>query len=598
MIKEYLTCIKLPNILSKKNIKDKLKHLCLKIDILKLTSCSKDNKNNDLKSLEELSGKFGYSLIKTQKELEELLKNYYFSSGLLTFDFSKKYNILPLDSTEKEKEDKILKLAINDPYDYELLDRISTLLNQTSDKKILFHLARLDNIKAVLKKIEDGDIGEKEIDRYSLHTLSREIQKNISGQIDIIKLVGQIILKAYEEGASDVHIEPYEDRVEVRFRVDGVLRDGLGGILPKEKLNELVARIKILADMDIAEKRKPQDARIKSNKVLEHLKKSVKFDLRVSTFPTVNGEKVVMRILKKEALKGKLNELHMPSKVQNILEEKITTSQGFILISGPTGSGKTTTLYSALASIDKDTKNILTIEDPVEYQLEGVYQMQVNHKIGVTFAKGLKTTLRQDPDVIMVGEIRDEETAQIAIQASLTGHLVFSTIHTNDAVGIITRLLEMNIKSYLIADSLSLAMAQRLVRKICKTCTTTKSEQEMLNDLVKYKINGKDELEKLLGFELKDLQYKDKYPYGSGKVLGGDCPKCKGEGYDGRDGIYGYVNINKELKELLHSKEIPTRGEIERVTKDDRQTLLESAKDKLIAKVTTIEEIVRVLVQR
>jgi general secretion pathway protein E len=340
----------------------------------------------------------------------------------------------------------------------------------------------------------------------------------------IIRYVNAIIFKAFEDRASDVHVEPFEDRLKVRFRIDGSLQD----VASEEKnfQSSIISRIKVMAGMNIAEKRLPQDGRIG----IKIAGKEV--DIRVSTVPTQFGERVVMRLLDKSSAVLDLKELGISNRNLEVIERLVQKPNGIILVTGPTGSGKTTTLYAAMMRINNPDLNILTVEDPIEYQLPGVGQMQVNAKIDFTFANGLRAILRQDPDVVMVGEIRDAETAEIAIQASLTGHLVFSTLHTNDAAGAITRLIDMGIEPFLVASSLLAVVAQRLVRKLCVVCR----EEYELSDL---------EI-KELGLDPTQLSSRKAYRPGTA-----NCPSCQNLRYRGRGGIHELLIIDEQVRSLI-----------------------------------------------
>lgn len=339
----------------------------------------------------------------------------------------------------------------------------------------------------------------------------------------IIRLLNALLSQAIKEGASDVHIETFEDRVIIRFRVDGVLRDVLE---PQRILAPLiVSRIKVMAKLDIAEKRLPQDGRI----TLRIGGRAV--DVRVSTLPTSHGERVVLRLLDKQSARLDLAELGMEKNALSIMKKWIAIPHGIILVTGPTGSGKSTTLYAALTALNSQTRNILTVEDPIEYDLMGIGQTQVNHKVNMTFAKGLRAILRQDPDVVMVGEIRDLETAQIAIQASLTGHLVLSTLHTNSAIGAITRLNDMGIEPFLISSSLIGVLAQRLMRILCQHCkkavTATPSECTLMG----------------IAFDNPPTLYQ---PVG--------CMHCRNTGFNGRSGVYELCAIDETLRTMIHDQ--------------------------------------------
>ena len=377
----------------------------------------------------------------------------------------------------------------------------------------------------------------------------------------IIRYVNAIIFKASSERDSDVHIEPYEDNLKVRFRIDGVLYE----VAREDKQFQaaIISRIKVMAGLNIAEKRLPQDGRIG----LKIAGKDV--DIRVSTVPTQFGERVVMRLLDKTTTVLDLEQIGLQGRNLKLVEKLIQKPNGIILVTGPTGSGKTTTLYSCLTRINTPDLNILTVEDPIEYQLSGIGQMQVNPKINFTFANGLRAILRQDPDVVMVGEIRDTETADIAIQASLTGHLVLSTLHTNDAAGAITRLFDMNIEPFLVASSLLAVMAQRLVRKLCPCCR------------IPYELNDAELRE--LGLNPNEISSRKAY-----KPSGG-CPECQ-NGYSGRSGIHELLVINDEIRSLILQKY--DSSTIKNVAvRNGFQTLRVDGARKVLEGITSMEEV-------
>ncbi|MEO5333237.1 MAG: type II secretion system ATPase GspE [Magnetococcus sp. YQC-5] len=381
----------------------------------------------------------------------------------------------------------------------------------------------------------------------------------------IIRLINALVTEAVKKGASDIHLEPYEDRLSVRFRVDGVLRKVLE---PKRALAPLIAsRVKVMARLDIAEKRLPQDGRIS----LRIAGRPV--DVRVSTLPTGHGERVVMRLLDKQAGRLGLEELDMMPSIRDALNRLIHRPNGIILVTGPTGSGKTTTLYAVLRKLNETTRNIMTVEDPIEYELEGIGQTHVNTKVDLTFARGLRAILRQDPDIVMVGEIRDVETARIAVQASLTGHLVLSTLHTNSAIGAVARLKDMGVEPYLLSSSLAGVLAQRLVRMLCQECKVPRkvSAQEW-GDLA---------LTDGPWSAIPDQLYRPK-----------GCDACLGSGFAGRAGIYELVPIDDTLKGLIHDnageRDLTSHARTFTTSlRDDGLRLLHSGR-------TTIEEIMRV----
>ena len=403
------------------------------------------------------------------------------------------------------------------------------------------------------------DMGE-EMDLFHLINELPKTEDLLEKQDDapIIRLLNALLSEAIKAGASDVHIETFEDRVLVRFRVDGILREVLE---PQRILAPLiVSRIKVMAKLDIAEKRLPQDGRI-TLRIGGHA-----VDVRVSTMPTSHGERVVLRLLNKQNARLDLTHLGMDAKTLTLMQKVLAIPHGIILVTGPTGSGKTTTLYAALTTLNNASRNILTIEDPIEYDLPGIGQTPVNHKVNMTFAKGLRAILRQDPDVVMVGEIRDLDTAQIAIQASLTGHLVLSTLHTNTAVGAITRLDDMGIEPFLLSSSLIGVIAQRLVRLLCPHCkeahTANKTECELLHvkSATIYRPKG--------------------------------CEECRNLGYSGRSGIYELIAIDDNLRTMIHDR--VAEQELKKYTRTIFPSIRHDGFQRVLAGATSIEEILRV----
>ena len=372
---------------------------------------------------------------------------------------AERYTLVPL-----KKDGNRLTIAMNDPTNFYAIDDvrmvsgcdISIVLSEQQDI-----INAINNFYGVSGRV-GGSLNKLKEDSFA--PVIRRVEDS-SEDAPIIKIVNSVIEQAVRDKASDIHIEPQEDDTRVRFRVDGVLRNAV--TLPKNSHSAIISRIKIMAEMDIAEKRLPQDGRIN----IEQGGRDI--DLRISTLPTILGEKVVMRILDKTAASIDINDLAFTAKNMELYSSLFNSSYGIVLVTGPTGSGKSTTLYSTLTNINNPNKNIITVEDPVEYRIEGVNQVAVNNKAGLTFANGLRSILRQDPNIIMVGEIRDVETARISIHAALTGHLVFSTLHTNDAAGAITRLIDMGVEPFLVASALRGVVAQRLVRRICPHCKET-----------------------------------------------------------------------------------------------------------------------------
>ena len=386
------------------------------------------------------------------------------------------------------------------------------------------------------------------------------------GEIEgpIIKIVNGILIKAIKLAASDIHFEPFEKNFRVRYRVDGVLRRDM--LLPIQIKNAIVSRLKIMARLDIAEKRLPQDGRIKLR-----MAKGREMDFRVSSLPVLFGEKVVLRLLDKSSLQLDMTKLGFEEESLTEFMGAVHKPVGMILVTGPTGSGKTTTLYSALSDLNKESENILTAEDPIEYNFMGINQVQMHEDIGLTFASPLRSFLRQDPDIIMVGEIRDFETAQIAIQAALTGHLVLSTVHTNDASGTITRLIDMGIEPFLISSAVILILAQRLIRKICAECKEpVKIPAQLLIDLGVHP----DEVKSFTAFK------------------GKGCTTCNGTGYKGRLGLYEVMTMKEEVKELVLARASASEIKKEAI-RLGMKTLRQSAIQKVRNGMTTIEEVFR-----
>lgn len=374
----------------------------------------------------------------------------------------------------------------------------------------------------------------------------------------IIKLINATITKAVKARASDIHLEPFENKLSIRFRVDGVLREVLQ--YQKNITQMIISRIKIMSKLDISERRLPQDGRIS----ISVGKRDI--DLRVSTLPSSFGERVVLRILEKDKTHIQLDQLGFSNEILKNFRKNLGKNEGIILVTGPTGSGKTTSLYSGLREISDRSQNILTIEDPVEYALEGIGQTQVNTKTGLTFAKGLRAILRQDPDIVMVGEIRDKETAEIAIQASLTGHLVLSTVHTNSAVNAITRLRDMGIEPYLLSSSLVYVLSQRLVRQLCPHCKTLDDDNKNLLD--KYKIKGK-----------------------AYKSVG--CNKCDNTGYKGRLSIGEYISIDEKISEFIHNS--ASENEISEYVYANNKRIYENGLQVVANGDTSLSELMRVI---
>ncbi len=405
-------------------------------------------------------------------------------------------------------------------------------------------------------KLEEGEQEETE----SLEDILE------GSEAPVIQLLNSTFLKAVRAGASDIHFEPYSDYVLIRFRLDGVLHEI--NRLPKSSYPSVVSRIKVMAKLNVAEKRLPQDGRIRIRIGEKEM------DLRVSTLPTIFGERVVIRLLDRSNKILTLQELGYLEEDLKKLENMISKPYGLILVTGPTGSGKSTTLYASLLKLKSPRKNIITIEDPIEYQIDGISQIQVNPKINLTFANGLRSILRQDPDIIMVGEIRDVETAEIAIHASMTGHLVLSTLHTNDAPSAVTRLVDMGVESFLVASSLEGVIAQRLVRRICPHCkvsfTPPETEINEINRLVGQQV-----------LEDGDVLYK-----------GEGCDKCFGTGYKGRIAIAEIMEVDEELRSVI-SKTPESNIIRQNALEKGMKTLLKDGIQKALAGITTVEEVIQ-----
>ncbi len=484
------------------------------------------------------------------------------------------YEKIPYKLIQKSKivpyhfEDNTVKLAITNPSDLHPMDEVRFFLKGFD---VSFTLAPEPEIQRIIhthfdKSASDAKEMMDEMSEGALSEFSDLDNDNLdlSNEAPIIKMVNVILSQAVSERASDIHVEAYEKSVSVRYRVDGVLHKVLSP--PKSYQAGIISRIKIMANLNIAENRLPQDGRIK----LKLAGKDI--DIRVSTIPCQYGERVVMRLLNKTDQKYSLETMGFSEELKTNFRKLIYYPHGIILVTGPTGSGKSTTLYSSLSELNTPERNIITCEDPIEYQFDGISQMQMQEKIGLTFATGLRAILRQDPDVVMVGEIRDEETARIAIQASLTGHLVFSTLHTNDAASAVTRLTDMGIEPYLITSTVLGFIAQRLVRVICKSCkkpfVPTEKDLELLQISKKELVDG--HLHK-----------------------GEGCSNCMGSGFKGRMGIYELLVLNNEIKsQILKGADATVLNEY--ALKAGMIALRTYGKQKVIEGITTSEEILRV----
>ena len=442
------------------------------------------------------------------------------------------------------------------------------LLEKKTGQPIIPYLTTQENITNALVRYQKGI--QKEFNEIIQENISQAKKGLQAEDLPIIKIVDTIIQYAYENKASDIHLEPREEKTLVRFRIDGILHDIID--LPKIVHDLMVTRIKILAKLRTDEHRSAQDGKIRFKLDEENL------DIRVSIIPIVESEKVVMRLLAERRRQFSLEDLGLDAPDLVKLKKEYAKPYGMILATGPTGSGKTTTLYGILKILNRREVNISTIEDPVEYDIEGVNQIQVDPKTNLTFASGLRSILRQDPNIIMVGEIRDEETADIAINSAMTGHLVLSTLHTNDAPTALPRFLEMKIEPFLIASTVNVIIAQRLVRKICSQCIV--SEQISLNQL-KNKFSS-ELIEKYLGKEKKEVRIY----HGKG------CPVCSQTGYSGRVGIFEVLVINEAIRQLIMRR--ANADEIrQQAVKDGMKTMIEDGMSKVLAGITTIEEVLR-----
>jgi general secretion pathway protein E len=483
----------------------------------------------------------------------------------IPIQFLKKYKMVPVVRSDGTY------IAVNDPTLFQPLDDLHLILGWDGVKTVLAPYSAIlsainfaydmssDSAEQVIQDMRDED-------RDIIISAVEETGDLLDDTSDapIIKLVNLMLSQAVKARASDIHIEPYQNRIKIRHRVDGILYDMLSP--PKHVQSTLISRIKIMAKLNIAEKRLPQDGRIE----IKIGDKNV--DIRVSTIPTAFGERVVLRLLDKTHVLLNLPDLGMSDKRLEIFNELITSAHGIILVTGPTGSGKTTTLYAALSSLNNPDINIITIEDPIEYQIEGIGQIQVNPKIDITFANGLRSIVRQDPDVILVGEIRDLETAEIAIQAALTGHLVFSTLHTNDSASAVTRLIDMGIEPFLVTSSVIGILAQRLVRNVCKVC-----KEEYMPD---------EE-------SLENIGITPEMSLGKKIYKGKGCQNCLNTGYKGRTGIFELMILDDAIKSLI-LKTSDSNAIKKKAVNRGMVNLRQDGALKVLNGITTVEEILRV----
>ena len=491
-------------------------------------------------------------------------------------NFARQTRTLPL-----WREGEVALVAMSDPLDVAALDHLRSLIGAVVEPRIVTEAVLIDALNAAYDRAmqASGELddalkeGDEDLDELA-HDFEEQQDLLDAGddEAPIIRLVNSLLKRAVKEKVSDIHIEPYDREVVVRFRKDGVLHEI---IKPQKRFQKAIAsRVKIMGQLNIAETRLPQDGRIRIKIAGRDI------DIRLSTVPTSHGERIVMRLLDKSAVLLNLEDLGFDSEQLATMEMLINKSHGIILVTGPTGSGKTTTLYAALSRINKPDLNILTAEDPVEYQLNGIGQTPVNAKIGLTFASALRSFLRQDPDVIMVGEIRDLETAEIAIQASLTGHLVFSTVHTNDAPGAITRLVDMGVEPFLVASSLVGILAQRLVRHVCRRCR------------VAY-VPTDDELSQI-GLSLAEMRAAGcDHIY---KASEHGCDACEGTGHKGRMAIYEMMHISDDVRQLI-LKNVDSNTIKKKAMAQGMRTLIQDGARKVLAGETTIAEVLWVAQQ-
>jgi general secretion pathway protein E len=483
--------------------------------------------------------------------------------GRPPFMFAKRHGLLV--TGEKDGKVLVMHTADVDPVSVVELRRFMgqplklQLVDQEKFDSLLAMTYEQDSNEAMLMM---GDLGDNmDLMYVAEHLPEPEDLLESEDDAPITRLINALLTEAVKENASDIHIEPFENRLVVRFRCDGVLREVLE---PQRVLAPLlVSRIKVMARLDIAEKRLPQDGRIS----LRVAGRAV--DIRVSTLPSGNGERVVLRLLDKQAGRLDLEHLGMASHDRDVMDDLISRPHGIILVTGPTGSGKTTTLYAALGRLNNKSRNIMTVEDPIEYYLDGIGQTQVNIKVNLTFARGLRAILRQDPDVVMVGEIRDLETAEIAVQSSLTGHLVFSTLHTNSAVGAVTRLRDMGVEPFLLSSSMIGVLAQRLVRVLCEDCKQPYSASEA---------------------DCRALDVAADNPPSIYRPKG--CAQCSQLGYRGRTGIYELVAITDAMRSLIHDG--AGEQELERIARETSQGIRQDGWRRVLDGITSIEEVLRV----
>jgi general secretion pathway protein E len=524
---------------------------------MKTTQLS-ENEDKEL----QLAKRFGLRICEDLSNFDFVKKK----CSKIPYSFAKNKGILPI-----EQQEDILLVAIAHPQNLEGLEELRCLVEMPIQEVFCPQVKLEEAIEQCYHQ------HERDTSQYieDLHTETSSIKDNEEECYDlldqksdapVIRILNIILIEAIQQDASDIHFDPQEQGLSVRYRIDGVLQHR--HLPPREIKSQLLTRIKVMSKMDIAEHRLPQDGRIKLRLAGRQI------DFRVSTVPVVHGERIVLRILDKGNVLG-LTQIGMPERTLKMFKKQLLQNQGIVLVTGPTGSGKTTTLYSGISEIASQEINIMTIEDPVEYKLQGMAQIGVNHKIHLNFATGLRHILRQDPDVIMIGEIRDKETAEIAIQASLTGHLVLSTLHTNDAPSALTRLVDMGIEPYLLTSSVLAVLAQRLVRTICPKCKMSYEPSPL---------------------ELEDLGVKAEQLDKGVLYKGAGCEFCYHSGYKGRYGVYELMNVNTAIKKQLLKS--PDAMELQRVALEHGMSSLRQEGAQLaIRGITTSAEILRVTKQ-
>jgi len=483
-------------------------------------------------------------------------------SGIMKAAVARMYAVVPYEADELS-----VSLLAKDPFNPSIIDDLTFTLNKditivVCDPELIDELV-VQTYGEEDSSIDDilGDLGDS-FDDVDEHLSDADLT-DLANQTPIIRFVNLVLQQAIKDKASDIHFEPFEDQFRIRYRIDGALYEMAPP--PKNLAIPVTSRVKVLSNMNISESRIPQDGRIKMTIAGRPV------DLRVSTLPTQFGESVVLRVLDKSVVNLDLEALSLPDDILNTIRDLVKRPNGIFIVTGPTGSGKTTTLYSALREVNDVETKILTAEDPVEYEIDGIMQVAVNHQVGLDFARALRAFLRQDPDKIMIGEIRDLETAQIAVQASLTGHVVLSTLHTNDAPGAVTRLIDMGLEPFLISASLEAILAQRLVRRICKSCRTAYEPDQDIVDVL----------------EVDPLEIADKdFYYGNG------CPECSNTGYRGRIGLFEMIKITDAIREMVNNR-APTLAIKQKALEQGMRSLRDDGLRAIFDGNSTIEEVLK-----